>query len=119
MIVDVWNTKMRDLLYGDSVDLPSHVAMGTGTTEVAHDDTVMETELIRKVIDAKTKPGISNVMFQGTMSAAEGNGTIFTEIGVFNADSGGTMVNHQLHGAILKSSSFELRYQVEIEFKNV
>ena len=118
MITDAWNTQMRNLIYGDSTDLPSHVAMGTGTTAVANDDTTIETELYRKLIDARTKPGTSKVMFQGTLSAAEGNGSTFTECGAFNAASGVTMVNHQLHTGILKANTFELRYQIEIEFKD-
>ena len=119
MITDAWNTLMRELVYGDSVDLPSHVAMGTGTTAVATSDTTMETELLRKNIDAKSKPGTNKVMFQGTASTAEGNGSTFTEVGVFNSSSGATMVNHQLHTGILKANTFELRYQIEIEFTNV
>lgn len=119
MITDVWNTQMRNLLYGDSVDLPSHIAMGTGTTAVTAGDTGLETELFRKVIDARTKPGTAKIMFQGTLSAAEGNGITFTESGIFNADSGETLVNHLLNIGILKADTFELRYQTEIEFKDV
>ena len=119
MITDVWNTQMRDLIYGDSVDLPSHIAMGSGTTAVSTSDTTIETELLRKSIDSKSKPGTNKVMFQGTISAGEENGSIFTECGAFNAASGEIMVNHQLHTGILKADTFELRYQIEIEFKNV
>lgn len=119
MIVDAWNTKMRELLYGDPVDLPSHIAMGTGSATVTSSDTTLETELYRSPIDAKSKPGTSKVMFQGTLSATEGNGSTFTECGAFNAASGETMVNRQLHTGILKASTFELRYQIEIDFTNV
>lgn len=118
MIVDAWNTVMRNILYGDADAVPSHVAMGTGTTAVTVADIAMETELFRKAIDARAKPGTAKTMLQGTLSSAEGNGTTFTEVGAFNAASGTTMVNHQIHTGILKASTFELRYQIEIEFKD-
>lgn len=118
VMVDVWMTIMRNILYGDSDAVPSHIAIGTGTTAVTVSDTAMETELFRKAIDSKTKPNLISVMFQGTLSSAEGNGTTFTEVGVFNAASGVTMVNHLIHTGILKASTFELRYQIEIENKD-
>lgn len=118
MIVDAWNTVMRNILYGDADAVPTHVAMGSGTTAAAAGDTTLETELFRKAIDARTKPGTSKVMMQGTLSSAEGNGTTFTEVGAFNASSGVTMMNRQIHTGILKASTFELRYQIEVEFKD-
>jgi len=118
MIVDAWNTVMRNILYGDSDPVPTHIAMGTGTTTPTAGDTALENELFRKAIDARTKPGTSKVMMQGTLSSAEGNGTTFTKVGAFNAASGPTMVNHQSHTGILKADTFELRYQIEVEFKD-
>lgn len=118
MIVDAWNTIMRNILYGDADAVPSHVGMGSGTTAVTAGDTALATELFRKAIDARTKPGTAKTMLQGTLSSAEGNGTTFTEVGAFNASSGATMVNRQVHTGILKASTFELRYQIEVEFKD-
>lgn len=109
---------MRNILYGDADAVPSHIGMGSGTTAVVVTDTTLETELFRKAIDARTKPETAKTMFQGTLSSAEGNGTTFTEVGAFNASSGGAMVNRQVHTGILKASTFELRYQIEIEFKD-
>ena len=119
VMTDAWMKIMRNILYGDSDAVPSHVAMGTGTTAADVTDTAMETELFRKAIDSRTKPGTASVMFQGTLSSAEGNGTTFTEVGAFNAASGVTMVNHLIHTGILKASTFELRYQIEVENMDV
>lgn len=119
VMTDAWMKIMRNILYGDSDAVPTHVAMGTGTTGVVGSDTAMETELFRKTIDTRTKPADTKVMFQGTLSAAEGNGTTFTECGMFNAASGATMVNHLTHTGILKADTFELRYQFEVENKDV
>ena len=114
-----WMSVMRNIYYGDADAVPTHVAMGTGTTTVDASDTAMETEVFRKVIDSRSKTGSAKVRFQGTLSAAEGNGTTFTEIGVFNAVSCVTMMNHLTHTGILKADTFELRCQVEVENKDV
>lgn len=118
VMTDAWMTIMRNVLYGDSVTMPTHVAIGTGVVAVSGSDIAMENELFRNIIDTRTKPGSAKVMFQGTLSAAHGNGTTFNRVGMFNAASGTTMVNHLSHTGILKADTFELRYQTEIENKD-
>jgi len=119
MIVDAWLNAVRNIVYGDSVDAPSHIALGTGTTAPAAGDTTLETESIRVAIDSRTKPADKRVRLQGTLSADQGNGVSYTENGALNAASGGTLMNRQTHTAISKTSAYELRIQIDTEMSDV
>ncbi len=118
MITDAWLNLMRDVLYGDTVNMPSHIALGTGTSAAAAGDTALETESIRGEIDHRTKPADKRVRYQGTLSADQGNGVSFTENGALNAAVAGTLMNRQTHTAIAKSSAYELRIQIDTELSD-
>ena len=104
----------RDLLNGDTVNTPSHIAIGTGTTSPKATDTALETEVLRKAISAKSKPATGQVLFEITVGTTEANGYNLTEVGLFNSSSGGTMVSRVVHPAINKTSDFSLKYQIII-----
>ena len=119
MIVDAWLVIMRNIMAGDGDSIPTHLAVGTDDTAVAAGDTTLNTEYTRVALDSISKPNNDEVMYQGTISAATGNGETFEECGNFNASSGVTMMNRQTYTGILKASTFELRYQTVIKFSNV
>lgn len=72
----------------------SHMAIGSGNTAAALGDTALGTELARVALS-----GASNSANQNTYSASfgpgVGTGTV-REAGIFNANSGGTMLNRAL-----------------------
>ena len=116
MIVDAWLTKIRNVMYGDTETMPTHIALGIGTTGETANDTALETEVYpdgtnRSAIDSKSKPSSKSVQFQMNISTDEANGYALTETGLLNAATGGTLVNRITHTAINKTSAFELRYQ--------
>ena len=116
MIVDAWLTKMRNVLYGDAETMPTHMAIGTGTTGETANDTALETEVQpdganRSTIGTKSKPSSKSVQFQMDVAIGEANGNALTETGLLNAASGGTLANRLTHTAINKTAAFELRYQ--------
>ena len=124
MIVDDFLNSLRNFMYGDSIDYPSHIAIGTGTTAATASDTTLQTEIYpngasRSTIDFRTKPASKKVRYQMNVAAGEGNGYTLTEVGALNAVSGGTLMNHSVHGGIVKTSSFELVYQIVTELSDV
>lgn len=124
MIVDAFLNLIRNAIYGDSVTYPTHIAIGTGTTAAAADDTTLETEIQpdganRSAISSRTKPAAKKVRLQMLVGVGEANGNDLTEIGALNAATGGTLMNHIIHTAISKDASFELKYQIQIETSDV
>jgi len=124
MIVDAWLQLVRDMLYGDSVTQVSHLAVGTGTTSETANDTALENEVYpdgsnRSAIATRTKPSSKAVQFQMNISASQLGGVALTECGLFNAASGGTMMNRVTHAAINKTTDFELRYQILVTGSDV
>jgi hypothetical protein len=116
MIVDAFLAQVRNVLYGDSETMPTHMAIGTGTTGEAANDTALETEIQpdganRSAIDTKSKPSSKTVQFQMDVAIGEANGNALTETGLLNAASGGTLANRLTHMVINKTAAFELRYQ--------
>jgi len=104
----------RDLLNGDAVNAPSHIAIGTGTTSPLATDTALEAEVLRKAISAKSKPSTGQVLFEIEVGTTEANGYDLTEVGLFNDSTAGTMVSRVVHPAISKTSDFSLKYQIII-----
>jgi len=118
MIVDAFLNAVRNVIYGDSITMPSHIAVGTGTTAANANDTALETEIQpdganRSAIDSKTKPENKAFQFQMFIGTGDGNGHILTEFGAINAASGGTLMNRIVHTQINKDSSFELKYLIK------
>lgn len=124
MIVDVFLNAIRNAIYGDSITFPSHMAIGTGTTDATAGDTTLETEVYpdganRSIIDSKTKTTSKRISYYMAVAAGEANGNTLTEVGVLNAVTGGTLANHFIHLGIVKDASFELRYQINFNLSDV
>lgn len=114
MILDDFIEDLRDLIYGDSITMPTHIALGTGTTAAAATDTTLVTEVERKSA-AKSKSNTHTVAYSSTWATTEGNGNTFTEVGAINAASGGTLANRQVFPGFAKTVDYELRVQVYIK----
>lgn len=118
MMLNTMLNAIRDYLYDGSEAakfLPTHIALGTGTTAAAACDTALETEVYRDAISSSVKPAAKKVRHILSLSAGQGNGNTLTECGLITAATGGTLQNRIVHSPIIKTSSFELKYQIEIE----
>lgn len=117
MILDDFIEDLRDLIYGDGITMPTHIAMGTGTTASTAADTTLETEVERKSA-SKSKSGTDTVAYSSTLSTAEGNGNTLAEVGAINAASAGTLANRQVFPGFNKTDQYELRVQIYIKNEN-
>jgi hypothetical protein len=68
----------------------SHMAIGSGTTDPAIGDTVLQTELGRVSLTSSASAG-AVVTYIASFGAGTGTGAV-TEAGIFNASSGGTLL---------------------------
>jgi hypothetical protein len=82
--------------------VPTHMAIGTGTTAAAAGDTTLETELDRNALTSNTAS--TNVLTMvGDWAAGDGTGAI-TEAGVLSASSGGTLFARAVFSVINKAA---------------
>ena len=124
MIVDAWLNAIRDFIYGDSITYPGFIAIGTGTTAASSSDTTLETEILpdganRNAITSRTKPAAKKVRLQTIIAAGHANGNALTEVGVLNAATGGTLMNHVINTVVNKTAAFELKIQILVETSDV
>jgi len=87
----------------DSPALMSHMAMGTGTTAVLATDTTLVSEKARVGLSSSAATDATTV-FIATFLPGTFVGQV-TELGIFNAVSGGTMLNRVSIPAQTKGSS--------------
>lgn len=95
LIVTVGKAHVIDQLVNASQASMSHMAVGTGATAPVVGDTALGVELTRKVFDSKTQgtaPNDNQITYTTTYGSGEAVGAL-TEAGIFNASSGGIMLN--------------------------
>lgn len=104
---------VRDLLNEGTDSGLTHLAVGSGTTAAAAEDTALVAEVARDTFTkrATTDGVLTLTYFLGTASA---NGSTLTEAGLFNAGTAGTLFARAVHDAIAKSSSVTITYTWQI-----
>ena len=111
------------LFIKETINPVSHVAVGTGSAQVAPADTQLGAELFRKAINpanasqnlTTTQDNKKKVTVTADLDFAEANGAL-TEAGLFNASSAGVMYNRVVFPAINKTPDFKLTLIWEIVF---
>lgn len=89
------------------------IAIGTGTTDPAAGDTALQTEAARSPQQTPTNPSATVYQVQYTFPAGTGTGAI-TEVGLFDANSSGNMLNRSEFAAVNKGAGDELTMTVQI-----
>lgn len=97
LIVSVGKAHIIDQLVNAAEASMSHMAVGTSSTAAVVGDTALGAELAgsRKVFDSKTQgtsPNDNQVTYTTTWGSGEAVGAL-AEAAIFNAASGGTMLN--------------------------
>jgi hypothetical protein len=92
----------------------SHMAIGTDNTAVVVGDTTLGSETGRVTLTSKNVTN-NAIAYVGDFPAGTGTGTI-VEAGIFNASSGGTMLNRATFSAITKSASDALKITWTVTF---
>lgn len=104
----------------------TNIGFGTGSTAVAASDTSLTTELTTTNYSGYARPIVSRSNPSGnviqyvaslTGGTPSGGDVIIQEVGLFNAATTGTLVCHQLTGAVtLSSSSDSLQITWQVTF---
>lgn len=109
LIVDDGFDMILDALATSGVrpDVLSHVAVGSGVTAPNAVDSTLEAQIIRGPGTYVHAAGTKSLSFTATFLAGVGTGAI-TEAAMFNASSGGKMLNRVTFGVINKGADDEL-----------
>ncbi len=108
---DKGRNEIRDWLNGDATTAPTHIAWGTGTTDSTKADIALETETVRNAFSSTLK-GLQEVQFEALLDSTQGNGTIISEMGLFNLDVGGDMFQRQNFAGLTKTASLVIQSTV-------
>ena len=94
----------------------SHIGVGDSATAFAagQTDLVAATNKFRKVVDAGYPSGAANVItFRSTFATGEAN-FAWNEWGVFNASTGGTMLNRKVEALGTKTNTQTWQFTVTL-----
>lgn len=119
LVVGVGAEKIAEYIAGDSpADDFAYLAIGDGTTEETKDDTELQNELERSEslsADIVEEDGYDRrIVWSNTFSAGSGKDEI-TELGMFDADSEGVMLNRVVDTARdNENNDLEVEYRLDI-----
>jgi hypothetical protein len=92
----------------------SYIGVGSGSTAAAVTDTALQTQLMRKAMDGGYPTIAGNVLtFRATFATTDANGA-WNEWGVFNASTGGTMLNRKVEALGTKPSTQSWQFTVTL-----
>jgi hypothetical protein len=96
LVVDVGLAYIAKRMKDATVDVMSHMAVGSGTTAAAEGDTALGSQLSSRVsLDSTTVVTTSStddsVQYVATFGAGQSTGAV-TEAGIFNASTGGVLL---------------------------
>lgn len=102
LVVAVGKEVIAARLVGNTIAVPSHMAVGDSSTAASTSQTALGNELGRVALDSSSRT--SNVLtYVATFPAGTGTGAL-TEAGIFNADSSGNMLCRTTYSAVNKAS---------------
>lgn len=102
LIVDTGLDYIASRMNGTSESVMSHMAVGTGSTAAAAADTALGTELSRQSLTSTTVTD-NAIAYVASYAAGTATGSL-TEAGIFNANSGGTMLCRTVFGTVTKAA---------------
>ena len=103
LIVNIGRDGIADqLLPSPTIDKPSHIQLGEGTTPPELSDTDLEIPIGNRMTIGVTRSG-NTVTYNAVFGPGESTGEI-TEAGIFNASSGGAMYARIVFGVITKGA---------------
>ena len=102
LVVTAGKNYVADRMKNNS-SVMSHMAIGTGSTAAAAANTTLGSEADRNALTSTTVTD-NAVAYVASFAAGEGTGAI-TEAGLFNANSGGTMLCRTVFSVVNKGSA--------------
>ena len=105
-------TTIKTAVRASIVSESSHLAVGDDDTTPTVGDTTLGNELTRKARQEYTE-GTSDVIISLWLSSLESNGNALKEVGMFDASSGGNLLERNTFTVVNKTSSIEMWIDIE------
>lgn len=117
LVVDSGLNLIRDRIATTASAYATHLAVGTGSTAVAANQTTLVTEVFRNLLTQTITSTTKQAQFKLYLAANEANTNTLREIGLFTAASGGTMICRALLASpITKNSSTTVTFTWTLTF---
>ena len=102
LVVAVGKDVIASRLVGNTIAIPSYMAVGSSSTAAATSQTALGGELGRATLDSTTRTS-NTIAYAATFGAGTGTGTL-TEAGIFNAASSGNMLCRTVFSTVTKAA---------------
>ena len=101
----------------DTFDIYTYIGIGDGTTTPTVADTTLTNETLRKLLASSVKDlSLGTYRFEIRVALTEANGTIISEVAIFNQATGGLMGAKDLLGTnVTKTADKEVIIILEVE----
>ncbi len=104
LVVAAGKSFITNRMSANTVNVMSHMAVGTGSTAAGSSDTTLGTESARVALSvAGGTPSSNTITYTATFPAGTGTGAL-TEAGIFNAASTGTMLCRTVFPVVNKAA---------------
>lgn len=107
---------LRNLLAGDTINL-NQMAVGNGTTGASTTDTELDNETLRKTASAAKSTTAGVVTKSITIASTDLSNQNISEVGVFDATSGGNMLDRIVFPSTLHAAGTEIRVDIQFTFR--
>jgi hypothetical protein len=102
LVVAVGKDLIASRLVGNSLPIPSHMALGSSSTAAATSQTALGSELGRVALDSTARSS-NTITYVATFPAGTATGTV-QEAGILNAGSSGNMLCRSTFSAVNKAA---------------
>jgi len=102
LVVAVGKDVIASRLVGNTIALPSHMAVGSSNTAAATSQTALGAELGRVALDSSTRTS-NTIAYVATFTTGTGTGSL-TEAGILNASSSGNMLCRTVFSTVTKAA---------------
>jgi len=100
------------LVMGNGGTIPSHIAIGTGSSTVTSGDTALLSETDRNTISEYDTSITKEITYIADFGTGEMSGTTLTEFGLFNSASGAKLYQRVVIGSQIFDGTNELQIQM-------
>ena len=88
------------------LDIPTHIAWGSGSSSFTENDTILSDEFERNSISSVDRQS-TTIEYTGTLTTIQGVGETIQEVGLFNDATSGDMWARDVLYPINKTNAFE------------
>ena len=96
--------------------IPTHVAIGTGSSTIVSGNTILDSESDRNAVSTYDVSSNNQTTYIADFSSNEISGTTLTEFGLFNDASGGQLWQRDVVGSVEFQGDRELQIQLTYRY---